>query len=236
MVRADPRPRRWSTLVDGLRDGPPGRRRRAAATSPSAPAVAGTVHRHVDTLVIGGGPAGPRGGRRGDRGRVLLLDEATSRVDEPPGERDRRLRTTTATGIYDDGYVALLPARRRDGRLPPRPRARRVVLATGAHERPLAFAGNDRPGVMLASAARAYLERFGVLVGDRVVVFSANHAGHDAAEALAAAGAVVVVVDPRPRRAGDGATARRRDRGSAERHGRRDRRRSRAHRRHGVRR
>ena len=74
-----------------------------------------------------------------------------------------------------------------------------MVLATGAHERPLAFAGNDRPGVMLASAARAYLERFGVLVGDRVVVFSANHAGHDAAEALAAAGAVVVVVDPAPK-------------------------------------
>jgi sarcosine oxidase subunit alpha len=74
-----------------------------------------------------------------------------------------------------------------------------VVLATGAHERPLAFAGNDRPGVMLASAARAYLERFGVLVGERIVVFSANHAGHEAAEALAAAGAHVVVVDPATR-------------------------------------
>ena len=78
-------------------------------------------------------------------------------------------------------------------------RARHVVVATGAHERPLAFAGNDRPGVMLASAARAYLERFGVLVGDRIVVFSANHSGHDAAEALAGAGAVVVVVDPAPK-------------------------------------
>jgi sarcosine oxidase subunit alpha len=77
-----------------------------------------------------------------------------------------------------------------------RVRAAQVVLAQGAIEKPMVFDGNDRPGVMLASAARAYLDRYGVLVGDRIVVFSANHAGHDAAEVLAGAGATVVVVDP----------------------------------------
>ena len=44
-------------------------------------------------------------------------------------------------------------------------RADRVVLATGAIERPLVFPGNDRPGVMLAGAARTYLHRYGVKVG-----------------------------------------------------------------------
>jgi sarcosine oxidase, subunit alpha len=49
-------------------------------------------------------------------------------------------------------------------------RAREVVLATGAIERPLVFPGNDRPGIMLAGAARTYLNRYGVRVGSRVVV------------------------------------------------------------------
>ena len=52
-------------------------------------------------------------------------------------------------------------------------RARQVVLATGAHERPIAFAGNDLPGVMLAGAAREYLERFGV--ARRVARRAAHH-------------------------------------------------------------
>ena len=46
-------------------------------------------------------------------------------------------------------------------------RAKRVVLAAGSIERPLVFPGNDRPGVMLASAARTYLHRHGVAVGQQ---------------------------------------------------------------------
>ena len=77
-------------------------------------------------------------------------------------------------------------------------RARQVVLATGAHERPVAFAGNDLPGVMLAGSAREYLERFGVLAGSRAVLLTTNDAGYDAAAALAAAGLeLAAVVDPR---------------------------------------
>ena len=49
--------------------------------------------------------------------------------------------------------------------------ARRVVLATGAYERPLVFPDNDRPGMMLAGAARTYLERFGSRAG-RPAVFT----------------------------------------------------------------
>ena len=60
-------------------------------------------------------------------------------------------------------------------------RAREVVLATGAIERPLVFPGNDRPGVMLASARTTYLHRYGVRVGERVVLVT----GCDAAYATA---------------------------------------------------
>ena len=59
-------------------------------------------------------------------------------------------------------------ARRRAGRRPPAPvegAREHVVLATGSHERPLVFADNDRPGVMLAGAARTYVNRYGVLPG-----------------------------------------------------------------------
>ena len=71
----------------------------------------------------------------------------------------------------------------------------RVVLATGAIERPLVFPGNDRPGIMLAGAAQTYLNRYGVRVGDRVVVVTACDAAYQAALDLQAAG-----VDRRRRR------------------------------------
>ena len=125
---------------------------------------------------------------------MLLVDEQPVVPDAPIGVP--LFADTTATGIYDDGYVVCYQREGEGGDVIHHVRARRVVLATGAHERPLAFAGNDRPGVMLAGAARAYLERFGVLVGGRIVVFSTNHAGHETAGILADAGATVVVVDP----------------------------------------
>jgi heterotetrameric sarcosine oxidase alpha subunit len=78
-------------------------------------------------------------------------------------------------------------------------RAKRVVLATGATERPLVFANNDRPGVMLASAARSYVNRFAVQPGKRAVVFANNDDGYATAMDLARAGiSVHAVVDSRP--------------------------------------
>jgi sarcosine oxidase subunit alpha len=185
------RPAPMVTIVNGLVT-----RSRAGVgvlpTDPVASRPSRHANRHVDTLVIGGGASG-RAAATIAEGRVLIVDEHDVVIDPPPNAIT--LTSTTATGIYDDGYVLCY---QRDGATDVfhHVRAGRVVLATGAHERPLAFPGNDRPGVLLASAAQAYLERYGVLVGERMVVFSANHAGHDAAEALAIAGASVVVVDP----------------------------------------
>ena len=77
-------------------------------------------------------------------------------------------------------------------------RAGRVVIATGAIERPLVFPNNDRPGIMLASAAQAYATRWGVRVGARVAVALDHDSGYRAAFDLAAAGvAVAAIVDSR---------------------------------------
>ena len=67
-------------------------------------------------------------------------------------------------------------------------RAREVVLAAGAIERPLVFAGNDRPGIMLAGAARTWLNRYGVLPGTRAVLVTACDEAYGAALELQAGG------------------------------------------------
>ncbi|MCG5077845.1 sarcosine oxidase subunit alpha family protein [Paraburkholderia tagetis] len=76
-------------------------------------------------------------------------------------------------------------------------RAKRVILATGAHERPIVFGNNDLPGVMMASAVSTYIHRYGVLPGRKAVVFANNDAGYRCALDLKACGAEVTVVDSR---------------------------------------
>ncbi|MEV0232396.1 2Fe-2S iron-sulfur cluster-binding protein [Nonomuraea sp. NPDC050786] len=182
---------------------------------------------HCDVLVVGGGPAGlaatVAAGRSG--ARVILVDDQpalggdllNSRLllDGAPALEwvaglslpARVLTRTTAVGYYDHNYVVAVERRARGERLW-HIRARRVVLATGAHERSLAFPGNDRPGVMLASAARAYANRYGVAAGRRAVVFACADSGYEAARDLAAAGVeVLAVVDPRPQALVSGALA-----------------------------
>jgi heterotetrameric sarcosine oxidase alpha subunit len=79
--------------------------------------------------------------------------------------------------------------------------AKRALLASGAIERPLVFGGNDRPGVMTASAVSTYLNRFGVVAGRRAAVFTTSDSGWATAEDLIAAGVeVVAVVDSRTSR------------------------------------
>ena len=79
-------------------------------------------------------------------------------------------------------------------------RAKEVILATGAIERPLVFPGNDRPGVMLAGAARTYVNRYGVLPGSNAVVVAAHDEAYRAAIDLKAAGIdVASIVDVRER-------------------------------------
>src|SRR5262249_6138170 len=83
-------------------------------------------------------------------------------------------------------------------------RAKEVVLATGAIERPLVFPENDRPGIMLAQAARTYAIRYGVKPGTLAVVFTANDAGYGAALDLAQAGTeIAAIADLRPRADGE---------------------------------
>jgi sarcosine oxidase subunit alpha len=118
----------------------------------------------------------------------------------------RVLPRTTAFGYHDHNLVTLIE--RRGDHLPAgeapvfrerlwKVRAKQVVLATGAHERPLVFGNNDLPGIMLASAVSTYIRRYAVLPGRRAVVFTNNDTGYDAALALRGAGATVIVVDAR---------------------------------------
>jgi len=117
------------------------------------------------------------------------------------------LNRAMAFGFYDHGLVAIherltdhLPLEKRSG---PRQRlwkvrSRSVVLATGAFERPIAFSGNDLPGVMLASAAQTYVRRFGAIPGNDVVVCTNNDSAYAAAFALQDAGSTVrAIVDTR---------------------------------------
>ena len=117
------------------------------------------------------------------------------------------LPRTTAFGYQDHDLVTLVE--RRGDHLPSgkapafrerlwRARAKRVVLATGAHERPLVFGNNDLPGIMLAGAVSTYVRRYATVPGRRAVVFTNNDAGYDAALALKSAGADVQVIDSRP--------------------------------------
>jgi sarcosine oxidase subunit alpha len=118
------------------------------------------------------------------------------------------LTRTTAVGYFDHNSLTLIE-RVADAASPngatnrPRQRlwtvrAKRVVLATGALERPLVFPGNDRPGVMLASGVGQYLRRWAVLAGQNVVVFTNNDGAYETAnEILDAGGRVAALVDSR---------------------------------------
>jgi sarcosine oxidase subunit alpha len=119
----------------------------------------------------------------------------------------RLLQRTTVFAYYDHNHLAMLE--RVTDHLDERPdnlprhrlwkvRAGQVVLATGAIERPLVFADNDRPGIMLASAARTYLNRYAVKTGSKAVVFTNNDSGYDAALDLQRSGvALAGIVDLR---------------------------------------
>jgi sarcosine oxidase subunit alpha len=127
------------------------------------------------------------------------------------------LPRTTAFGYYDHDTVGLVE---RVADHVPEPagwqvrqrmwvvRARHVILATGAIERPLVFPGNDRPGVMLASAVRGYINRFAVQPGRRAVVFTANDSGYRTVTELERAGIEIAAIVDARENAGEAALAR----------------------------
>ncbi len=115
------------------------------------------------------------------------------------------LPRTTVTGYYDYNFlIANERVSEHKGKPNGEPkerlrkiRAKQVVLATGSIERPLVFADNDRPGVMLASAIRTYVNRFGVLPGRNIALMTNNDSAYLAAIDIKSAGANVTVIDIR---------------------------------------
>ena len=176
----------------------------------------------VDVLVVGGGIAGLRAAKEAaEAGREVLLVEQTAHwggrapvdgeasddvisglVSELEAMDNVRLRLRTmGAGVYDHGYALAYERITDHAPDPSRPRHRlwriragEIVTATGAIERPLSFAGNDLPGVMLASAVRDYVVNFGVAPGKRTVVVTNNDDGYRTALALQEAGLEVPAV------------------------------------------
>lgn len=119
--------------------------------------------------------------------------------------RARVMLKTTAFGYYDHDTVALAQCCPDQGNAYAASQklwyvhAAKVVLATGAIERPCVFANNDLPGIMLASAVRTYCNEFGVAVGKRVLILTNNDSAYEAAVDLKRAGVNIIgLVDQRP--------------------------------------
>ena len=149
-----------------------------------------------------------------------LLHDVTSSINDQPaqewltatlsdlGQREnvRILPRTTAFSYYNQNFVTLNErltdhiARPVSGLARERlwqVRTKRVVIATGSHERPLVFANNDLPGIMLADAVRAYVNRYAVAPGRNVVVLTCGASAYHTAMDLKAAKINVEIVDSR---------------------------------------
>ncbi|WP_395616495.1 2Fe-2S iron-sulfur cluster-binding protein [Sphingorhabdus sp.] len=185
-----------------------------------------------DVLVVGAGPAGMQAALDAaqDGKRVILVEQ--DNILAPSLLRDRQeqdadwinataeriraaggiiLTRTTASGYWEHDLVTLTQRLSEPGQIPAQGvaqrlwhvRAGQVILATGSIERPMAFAHNDRPGVMLSQAVRSYVHRFGVVPGKRVVIATNNDDAYKSAQALKDAGAhIVAILDARPAPAG----------------------------------
>ncbi len=188
------------------------------------------TNRYVDTLIIGAGLAGLIAADEQLRAgqEVLLIDDQPQ-----PGGHLRHLGKElpsalqdvlkhgnltylcrcTAIGLYDQNYVVAIE-RRSDhlGNSAPANRARirtwhiradHVVLAPGAFQRPLVFANNDRPGIMLSHAAATYVAVHGVRIFRHTVVATVDNQGYRDALRLHQAGVQIqYIYDARPEAGG----------------------------------
>lgn len=203
--------------------------RRAAGlgVAPEAPDADLYTHKHaaIETLIIGGGHSGLQAAlEASQKGEEVMLVEhdplfgGMGRHKAKSGAADEdwikeavdtlRLRAnvtmlakTTAIGAYDHNLIGLIE--RVEGKTSERfwkVRAGRTLFATGAIERPLVFDNNDRPGILLASAAHTYLERFAIVPGQQIVVATNNDSAYHTAIALRQAGVSdITILDARAR-------------------------------------
>ncbi len=176
--------------------------------------VSDQLNASCDTLVVGGGPAGLVAARTAaERGEAVWLVEdhaslggsaamlghidgtdhaAWVQAQEQAIEvaDGRILKQTTAYGIYDHAMVGLLE--KRGFAQPPRRyrlRAGRIIMATGALDRPITFGNNDLPGIMSLQGAADFMARYGVLPARKMIVMANNAAADQACAVLDQAGA-----------------------------------------------
>ncbi|WP_214475623.1 sarcosine oxidase subunit alpha family protein [Mesorhizobium sp. dw_380] len=183
-------------------------------------------HAFADVAIVGGGPAGLSAARAAAAtgARITLIEQdfllggqllaertngtaaawlSHAQAELESFETVTLMKRTSAFGLYDGNVIGLVEQRDQAGptdearQTVTMLRARSIVFATGAIERPLVFPDNDRPGVMLASAARTYLNRFAVLPGRKIIVATTNDRAWRAAFDLAGAGAEMTVADQR---------------------------------------
>ncbi len=180
-----------------------------------------------DVLVIGSGPAGlaaavtaarsglrvtlaeqdfELGGSLLSSGNDTLEQWRKTQIAELESHKECLvLKRTTAQGIYDGNLVVLSikPENHPASMILEQARAKTIIIATGAIERPLVFENNDRPGVMLASAVRTYLNRYGVAPKKRAVIVTNNDSAYATAFELAEADVAVTVAEHRSTLSGD---------------------------------
>ena len=175
----------------------------AGLTAARTAARAGAQVLLVEQTEHWGGRAPVDGGSIDDNPVDNFVEETLSELKSLDNVQ---LRTRTmGAGVYDHGYVTCYERLRDHAPDQPGPRHRlwrvraaHVITATGAIERPLSFAGNDIPGVMLASAMRDYVVNYGVSTGDRTVVVTNNDNAYLTAISLKHAGLdVPVILDTR---------------------------------------
>jgi len=216
-----------ATLIEAV-DGLAARSLIGVGTLPEVPDEAryDKTHSYVDTLVIGAGLAGLKAAEEQLRAgnEVLLIDDkpkpgghllqlgqelSSDLLDVLAHENLTYVCRCTAIGLYDQNYVVAIE-RRSDhlgnAALSNRARIRvwhiradKVVLAPGAFQRPLIFANNDRPGIMLSHAAATYVAKYGVRIFKRAAVSTVDNQGYRDALRLHHAGVGIIgIYDARP--------------------------------------